>query len=65
MALLGIADKLIELKAVCHCGAKATMNLRVDEDGKPVLCGTQTLIGGNDSYIALCRRHFSSALHGW
>jgi thymidine kinase len=65
MVLLGIADKLIELKAVCHCGSKATMNLRVDECGNPIHRGTQTLIGGNDRYIALCRRHFSSALHGW
>lgn len=65
MVLLGIADKLIELKAVCHCGSKATMNLRVDEDGIPIRRGTQTLIGGNDRYVALCRKHFSTALHGW
>jgi thymidine kinase len=63
--LLGIADKLVELKAVCHCGSKATMNLRVDADGAPVRSGTQTLIGGNDRYVPLCRKHFSSALHGW
>lgn len=60
--LLGIADELIELKAVCHCGRKATMNLRVDEDGNAVREGRQTEIGGNDRYIALCRRHFSEAM---
>ena len=60
--LLGIADALVELKAVCHCGRKATMNLRVDESGAAVRQGQQTEIGGNDRYVALCRRHFSEAL---
>lgn len=60
--LLGIADALVELKAVCHCGRKATMNLRVDESGHAVRQGQQTEIGGNDRYVALCRRHFSQAL---
>ncbi|MCW2411406.1 thymidine kinase [Sphingobium sp. B8D3D] len=60
--LLGIADTLVELKAVCHCGRKATMNLRVDERGEAVREGAQTEIGGNDRYVALCRRHFSDAM---
>ena len=60
--LLGIADALIELKAVCHCGRKATMNLRVDGEGKAVRQGQQTEIGGNDRYIALCRKHFAEAM---
>ena len=60
--LLGIADALVELKAVCHCGRKATMNLRVDDSGGAVREGAQTEIGGNDRYVALCRRHFSEAL---
>ncbi|WP_395331021.1 thymidine kinase [Novosphingobium sp. BL-8H] len=60
--LLGIADALIELKAVCHCGRKATMNLRVDASGAGVREGQQTEIGGNDRYVALCRRHFSESL---
>ncbi|WP_343612937.1 thymidine kinase [Novosphingobium sp.] len=59
--LLGIADSLIELKAVCHCGRKAIMNLRVDETGRAVIDGAQTEIGGNDRYVALCRKHFSEA----
>jgi thymidine kinase len=60
-ALLGIADALVELKAVCHCGAKATMNLRVDAQGQAVIAGAQTEIGGNDRYVALCRKHFVAA----
>ncbi|TMM46209.1 thymidine kinase [Qipengyuania marisflavi] len=62
--LLGIADALVELKAVCHCGRKATMNLRVDASGAAVTAGAQTEIGGNDRYLALCRRHFSEAVAG-
>ena len=61
-ALLGIADSLTELKSICKCGRKATMNLRVDERGKAVKQGAQTEIGGNDRYVALCRRHFRQAL---
>lgn len=57
-ALLAIADSLVELKAICECGRKATMNLRVDAQGHAVKAGAQTEIGGNDRYIALCRRHF-------
>jgi len=61
-ALLALADALIELKAMCECGRKATMNLRVDADGHAVAAGAQTEIGGNDRYIALCRRHFFERL---
>lgn len=60
--LLGVADVLEELKAVCHCGRKATMNMRVDADGNAVREGQQTEIGGNERYVALCRRHFSDAM---
>jgi len=60
--LLGIADALEELKAVCHCGRKATMNLRVSESGEAVGEGAQTEIGGNERYTALCRKHFAEAL---
>lgn len=62
VVLLGIADALVELKGVCHCGRKATMNLRVDESGAAVKQGQQTEIGGNDRYVALCRKHFVRAL---
>ena len=61
-ALLALADELVELKAVCECGRKATMNLRVDSEGHAVASGEQTEIGGNDRYVALCRRHFFERL---
>jgi thymidine kinase len=57
-ALLALADTLVELKAVCECGRKAIMNLRVDGDGRAVKSGAQTEVGGNERYVALCRRHF-------
>ncbi|MFM8499672.1 MAG: thymidine kinase [Sphingomonadaceae bacterium] len=63
-ALLGIADTLVELKAVCECGRKATMNLRVDADGNAVKEGAQTEVGGNDRYVALCRKHFMEKVRG-
>jgi thymidine kinase len=61
-ALLALADTLVELKGICECGRKATMNLRVDQDGRAVRAGAQTEIGGNDRYVALCRRHFMARL---
>ena len=61
-ALLALADNLIELKTICHCGRKATMNLRVGPDGRGVKEGAQVEIGGNDRYVAMCRRHFKEAL---
>lgn len=62
--LLAIADELHELKTICTCGSKATMNLRVDENGTPVKEGASIEIGGNDRYIALCRKHFHEKLYG-
>ena len=62
-ALLGLADSLTELKAICECGRKATMNLRIDASGRAVRDGDQTEIGGNDRYIAMCRRHFVERLN--
>jgi thymidine kinase len=56
--LLSKSDKLVELKAVCHCGAKATMNMRTDPQGNAVTSGEQILVGGNDTYVSVCRRHF-------
>lgn len=61
-ALLGWADNLIELKTICHCGRKATMNLRTDATGKPIREGEQVEIGGNERYVAMCRRHFHEAI---
>ncbi len=59
--LLAVADNLIELKTICHCGRKATMNLRVGAGGNAVKVGAQVEIGGNDRYVAMCRRHFKEA----
>lgn len=57
-ALLALADELIELKTICHCGRKATMNMRIDENGRPIHEGEQVCIGGNERYVAVCRKHF-------
>jgi thymidine kinase len=56
--LLALADILIEIKTICHCGRKATMNLRINGDGSIAREGDQIEIGGNERYIAVCRRHF-------
>lgn len=56
--LLAWADSLIELKTICHCGRKATMNVRIDASGAPISQGEQVQIGGNESYVSMCRRHF-------
>lgn len=57
-ALLAWADELKELKTICHCGKKATMVVRLDENNKAVRKGSQIEIGGNDRYISMCRKHF-------
>lgn len=59
-ALLGVADDLREIKTICWCGRKATMNLRIGPDGKPVEEGEQVVIGGEETYISVCRKHFKS-----
>ena len=59
--LLAWADMLEELKTICHCGTKATMVVRVDENGDAIQEGSQVEIGGNDRYVSLCRRHFKEA----
>ncbi len=61
-ALLALADDLTEIKTICQCGRKATMNLRVDAQGRGVRDGAQVEIGGNDRYVAMCRRHYKEAL---
>ncbi|MBY0502203.1 MAG: thymidine kinase [Alphaproteobacteria bacterium] len=58
--LLAWAEEISEIKTICHCGRKATMNARIDESGKVLREGTQVEIGGNDRYIALCRKHYMS-----
>jgi thymidine kinase len=56
--LMAWADVLIELKTICHCGKKATMNMRIDENGEKVKEGEQFEVGGNERYISVCRKHF-------
>lgn len=55
--LLSWAEELNEIKTICHCGSKATANMRVDVNGNPVTEGNQIEIGGNDRYVAVCRKH--------
>lgn len=56
--LLAWADLLVEIKTICHCGSKATMNMRIDDQGRAIREGEQVQVGGNESYISTCRRHF-------
>jgi len=58
MYLLAWADTIIEIKTICHCGRKATMNMRIDACGAPVREGNQVEIGGNDRYVSVCRLHY-------
>ena len=60
--LLTLADSLIELKTICYCGRKASMNMRIDAEGKPVKYGAKIEIGGNARYAAMCRKHFFESL---
>ncbi|MDP4528371.1 thymidine kinase [Alkalimonas delamerensis] len=59
-ALLAWADKLVELKTVCHCGRKANFVVRLDADGNPSRQGEQVQIGGNERYVSMCRAHFKA-----
>ena len=56
--LLAWADNLNELKAICFCGGKATMVIRLDDCGNAITQGSQVEIGGNDRYVSMCRKHF-------
>lgn len=60
--LLAWADNLKEIKTICHCGSKATMVVRLDQDGVPVREGAQVAIGGNELYVSMCRRHYKETL---
>jgi thymidine kinase len=59
-ALLAWADKLIELKTICHCGRKANFVIRLDANGNAVKAGEQVEVGGNERYEPLCRAHFKA-----
>lgn len=61
-ALLALADEMREVRTICHCGKKATMVVRKDENGNVVTLGAQVSIGGNDRYVSLCRKHWRDAV---
>lgn len=61
-ALLALADEMREARTICHCGKKATMVIRQDEQGNVLKDGAQIQIGGNETYVSLCRRHWREAV---
>jgi thymidine kinase len=61
-ALLAWADEMREVRTICHCGKKATMVIRRGPDGRPMKDGKQVQIGGNETYVSLCRRHWREAM---
>ena len=60
--LLALADEMREIRTICHCGKKATMVVRQDKDGNALRYGAQIQIGGNETYVSLCRRHWRIAV---
>ena len=56
LRLMEVADTIQEIKTICDCGAKATVNARIDAEGHIVTQGAQVVLGGNDSYIAMCHK---------
>ena len=60
-ALLALADEMREARTICHCGKKATMVVRQDENERVLMDGSQIQIGGNETYVSLCRRHWREA----
>ncbi|CAN1547636.1 Tdk Thymidine kinase [Paracoccaceae bacterium] len=63
-ALLAWADEMREVRTICHCGKKATMVIRRGPDGRALKDGEQVVIGGNETYVSLCRRHWREAVEG-
>ena len=61
-ALLAWADEMREARTICRCGKKATMVIRQDAEGRPITEGAQVQIGGNETYLSLCRRHWREAV---
>jgi thymidine kinase len=61
-ALLAWADEMREVRTICFCGKKATMVVRKGPDGRPLREGDQVQIGGNETYVSLCRRHWREAM---
>ena len=63
--LLAIADELREIRTICECGSKATMVVRMDNAGNVLTQGEQVHIGGNETYVSLCRRHWEERVGRW
>jgi len=61
-ALLALADEMREIRTICHCGKKATMVVRQDEHGNVLTDGAQVQVGGNETYVSLCRVHWRQAI---
>jgi thymidine kinase len=61
-ALLAWADEMREVRTICHCGKKATMVIRRGPGGRALRDGEQVMIGGNETYVSLCRRHWRAAM---
>lgn len=61
-ALLALSDEMREVRTICHCGKKATMVVRQDAQGRAMTGGNQVQIGGNETYVSLCRRHWRDAM---
>ena len=61
-ALLALADDMREVRTICHCGRKATMVVRKDAAGRVITEGAQVQVGGNETYVSLCRRHWRAAV---
>lgn len=59
--LLALADEMREVRTICHCGKKATMVVRQNEQGEVLTEGAQVQIGGNETYVSLCRKHWRAA----
>ena len=62
-ALLALSDEMREIRTICFCGKKATMVVRRDEKGNTLTDGAQVQIGGNETYVSLCRRHWREAVN--
>lgn len=60
--LLALADEMREVRTICRCGKKATMVVRMDDQGEVIREGAQVQIGGNETYLSLCRRHWREAM---
>lgn len=62
-ALLALADELREVRTICHCGRKATMVVRMDDQGRVMHEGAQIEVGGNEKYVSYCRRHWDDVMN--